>query len=309
MATTFDYITVTDKNLDSKDAIFDATVVANYGDPGLDEDYHADILSRYVICKLESSNRTLTADRYKNMVIVVKRPEELWVRYQGGFVNDPVNQKRIDANLNTNQGTAANYSINAIPRINNPYQLGEKIKVKLIKSDKFPFLTANDAFFKSECNVWDALNANIGYYQAWHNQGLSSDVYLSQNNGEVNIKQKTVSPTDGTNLYYNIRFNKTQYEAFSLTMFPDKARELISLFSNASSFNYYYRANGGYLFSNVFFANFNFVKYEDMNTAQKARIPTTNCMPLIVTTPDRFTVPKTRVSGTVNYTPTYITKA
>ena len=131
---TLTYINTTDKNLQSKDAVFDATVVANYGDPGLSEDYHADLLSRYVICKLESSNRTLTSDKYKNMIVVVKRPESLWINYQGGFLSNPTAQKRVDYDLNTNVGSAANYSTNTIPAINYPYQLGEKIKIKLIKN-------------------------------------------------------------------------------------------------------------------------------------------------------------------------------
>jgi hypothetical protein len=304
----FDYIQVTDKNLKAKDAIFDAVVVSNYGDPGLDEDYHADILSRYVICKIESSNRTLTSDRYKNMIVLVKRPRSLWIDYNGGFLNAPINQQRVDSNLNSNIGLASNYSVNAIPRMNDPYKLGEKLKIKLIKEDSGPsFVSNQDYFFSSECPIWDVNISSSMYYGSWHTQGLNSDPYITANNGANNLRMKTIVPASEGG--YTMTLNKIQYEAFSLTIFPKKANSLVSLFSNASDFNYYYNANGGYVFSETFSINLNFLKYEDMNVGNKARTNTTNCMPLIVAAPQTFTVPKSRNSGTVNYTPTYIEKS
>jgi hypothetical protein len=304
MQSTFNYVQVTDKNLHSKDAVFDAVVVANYGDPGLDEDYHADILSRFVICKIESANRTVTSDRYKNMLVVVRRPEALWINYQGGFLNEPINQRRVDAALNVNVGIASNYSANAISRINVPYQLGEKLKIKLIKENEGVEYARNaDYMFTSECNVWDE---TVQYYGSWHTQGLNSNPYIGANNGANNLRMKTLTSSGGA---YAMSINKLQYEAMSLSLFPDQANYLISLFSNASNFTYYYQANGGYAFSKSFSLPLNFVKYEDMNVGGKARLATTNCIPLIVATPNTFTVPKSRNSGTVNYTPTYIEKA
>jgi len=306
--TTFNYLTTTNRNLESKDAIYDATVIANYGDPGLQEDYQADLLSRYVICKLESSNRVLTSDKYKNMVIVVKRPESLWINYQGGWQNNPATQQRVDANLNTNVGTAVNYSVNAIAPINNPYQLGEKIKVKLIKDDDFYYLLNQNAFFSSQCNIWDANSSAIGYYQGWHNQGLNSNPYIVNSNGASVLEIKTILPTDGTNTNYSIQLNKLQYEAFELSIFPDQATSLISLFNGSSNFKFYYSSNGGYAFYNNTTLPFNFCKYEDVNFGLKARESITNCIPLIVLS-NPVTVPASRANGTINYSPTYIQKS
>ena len=307
--TTLTYIQTTDKNLESKDAVFDATVIANYGDPGLQEDYQADLLSRYVICKLESSNRTLTADKYKNMIVVVKRPETLWINYQGGFQNNPSIQQRVDYDLNTNVGSAANYSTNTIPAINYPYQLGEKIKIKLIKNSGFNYLLNNDSFFNSQCDVWDSNSAAVGYYQGWHNQGLNSNSYIVNSNGANALEVKTITPTDISNTSYSINLNKLQYEAFLLTLFPDQASSLVSLFNGVSNFSFYYNDNGGYAYHNNSTLPFNFVKFEDMNLGGKARIANTSCMPLIVAAPVSFTVPQSRDAGTVNYSPTYITKS
>ena len=303
------YIQTTDKNLQSKDAVFDATVIANYGDPGLAEDYHADLLSRYVICKIESSNRTLTADKFRNMIVVVKRPETLWINYQGGFQNNPSIQQRVDYDLNTNVGSAINYSTNAIPAINYPYQLGEKIKIKLVKDEGYSYLLNNDSFFASQCNVWNPNSSSIAYYQGWHNQGLNSNPYIVNNNGANALEVKTISPFENTNTYYSIVLNKLQYEAFLLTLYPNLATNLVSLFNGTSNFSFYYNDNGGYAYHNNTSLNFNFVKFEDMNLGGKARIANTNCLPLIVTSPVNYTVPQSRANGTTNYLPTYITKA
>jgi len=305
---TLGYIETTDKNLQAKDTVFDATVIANYGDPGLTEDYHCDLLSRYVICKLESSNRTLTNDKYKNMIIVVKRPETLWINYQGGFQNNPAIQQRVDFNLNTNVGTASNYSTNVIPTLNYPYQLGEKIKVKLIKDNSYYYLFNSDPFFVSQCNVWNANSSTIGYYQGWHNQGLNSNPYIVNSNGANNLEIKTIFPYTNDNVNYYITLGKTQYEAFALTLFPDQATSLVSLFNGTSSFKFFYTDNGGYAYYQNTSLLFNFCKYEDMNLGGKARVANTNCMPLIVAAPNSFTVPQSRAAGTISYAPTYITK-
>ena len=70
---------------------------------------------------------------------------------------------------------------------------------------------------------------------------------------------------------------------------------------------YYYKGNGGYVFSKTFWLGLNSLfAYEDINIGGKARIPTNTCLPLVVTSPNTFTVPQTRAIGTVNYSPTYI---
>ena len=88
----------TAQNVNSE--ILDARVIANYGDPGLDEDYHFDILSRYVVVMIESCYRILTKDKWFKMLAIVQRPRHLWIETSAGFVNNPPNQKRADANGN-----------------------------------------------------------------------------------------------------------------------------------------------------------------------------------------------------------------
>jgi hypothetical protein len=284
-------IKTTNSNLGKGKTVFDAVVIANYGDPGLDEDYHADILSRYVVCVLESANRNLTYDRWKaGMIVIVKRPEQLWIDYDGGFLNIPTSQKRIDASLNTNVGTAGAYSVDAIPRINSPYQMGEKIKIKLVD---------NQDIFSSQCSF--AINQPL--YGTWHTQGAANLTYAS--NVSNTLRQKTLTSV-GT-YTYNFLFNKLQYEAFALSLYNSPA--LKKLFQGTSTDTYYYKGNGGYYFNGRSVTeNLNIVQYEDMNVGGKMRLPGNSCIPLVVTTPNSFTVPRQRAIGTVSYLPTYIPK-
>jgi hypothetical protein len=316
--TTYQYMQVTNKNLKTKDAIFDATVVANYGDPGLTEDYHADILSRYVICAIESSNRVLTNGKYKNILVVVRRPQSLWISYQGGFINNPVSQIRIDSSsLNSNVGAAGNYSVNSIGQINTPYTLGQRIKIKLLKNPDSLYLTKSNTFFQSACSLWGGAYSS---YQGTQNQGLNNSYtnYISNSNGQANLQLKTIAPfyssnsalsqINSNNNFYWINVNKIQYEAFLLYIYGTSnstAQSYVSLF-NGSGPSSYYSNNGGYAYQNNFNLNLNYCSYEDANS-NLSRIATSSCIPLIVATPNTFTVPQTRNSGTVNYTPTYQT--
>jgi hypothetical protein len=308
---------ITNANTIDPNAILSATVVANYGDPGLTEDYHADILSRYVICMIESSNRTLTNSKYQNMLVVVRRPQSLWINYQGGFINNPNSQVRIDANLNSNTGPAGNYSSSSIGQINSPYSLGQKIQIKLIKNPAGLYLTQGNAFFQSACSLW---GGSINNYQGSQNQGLNNSYtsYIIDNNGQTNLQLKTIAPFNSPNPnltyininqnYYYVTLNKIQYEAFILYLYGinnTTASSFVNLFRGSAS-NAYYFINGGYVFSNNFYIYLNSCLYEDINTNLNRQV-SSSCIPLIVATPNTFTVPQTRNLGTVNYTPTYQT--
>jgi hypothetical protein len=150
---TLPYISIANKNTATNNSIYAARVVANYGDPGLQEDYFSDILSRYVICVLESANRVLTNDKYKGMLIVVERPQYLWINYSSNiFVNNPNTQLRVDALGNTNTGPAASYTVSTISPITPAYNLGDIIQVKLKNNLETSSVANNSTFFQSACS-------------------------------------------------------------------------------------------------------------------------------------------------------------
>lgn len=315
----FEHINLTNLNSNPNTEVFDAVVIANYGDPGLQEDYYADILSRYVICMIESANRPLTFETWKRMIVLVKRPESLWIYYDGNFVDNPVSQRRVDANLNLNVGYASNYTTNNIPKINFPYKMGERIKIK--KTEKQDILY-------SECNhglYYSKYESQI--YGEWHSQGASLIDYGETELLKSILRTKTILPDrkDLSNLNpnkYDLFITKSQYEVMVIKQY---GKGMVNLFSPPGPLEttHEYMANGGYLFAynnpnrieiekqggSVYASSpLNTIEYVDMNIEGKSRTVSNGCIPLVVTTPNSFSVPKVRTPGTINYSPTYITR-
>lgn len=287
-----------------KSEIMDARVIANYGDPGLDEDYHFDVLSRYVIVKLESVDRILTKDKWFRMLAVVKRPQHLWVKSEGGLTS-PATQKRSDAYGNINTGLSSSYSVNAIPRINQPYTLGEIIKVRKLPKT---LNSANDTLFQSVFTVWTPATWTYGN---WHTEGSTLPYFAGDQNKLAGLTQQTIEPTSTNSTLYNFYLSKYQYEAALLTVNigdSTKTNMLNQIFQGTfGGATLVYSANGGYLFQNRIYTLMSMVEYEDTNYGNKQRVPTNECVPLVVTTPNSFPTPKSRIAGTISYNPSYAT--
>ena len=293
------------KNL--QNAILEARVIANYGDPGLDEDYHFDILSQYVIVMIESVNRVPTTDKYAQMIAIVKRPASLWITASSPPNGSTASQQRMDSAGNVSVGTVGSFSTNGISRIYPPYQFGETIKIRKIASPTQP----PDTFFLSAFNNWDS---SSWMYGTWHTQG-STLPYFTTQDMKTQLQQKTIEPVQGYLGYYMGVLFKMQYEAFAL--FNNHSNNLVagmtSIFNNTWNGNpMVYSANGGYIFNNQIsvFNNqisvpLNYVGYEDMNVGGKARVASNECIPMVVTTPQSFPVPSSRAIGTIMYNPTY----
>lgn len=289
-------------NYDSN--IMEARVIANYGDPGLDEDYHFDILSHYVLVMIESVQRVPTNDKYNKMFALVKRPESLWVTAVNTPDGNPTNQKRSDAAQNVSVGLAGNYSVNGISRIYPAYTFGESIRIRKLSVALQP----NDSLFYSAFTNWDSTTSS---YAGWHSEG-STLPYFTDDNMKATLRTKTINPTEPGSNYYMGFLHKLQYEAFSLTMNQSSqpiSKSISTIFDGSWAGNPgVYSANGGYVFAggNVFVL-LNSIGYEDVNMGNKARVATNECIPLVVTTPNSFPVPSSRSIGTIVYNPTYST--
>jgi hypothetical protein len=81
---------------------------------------------------------------------------------------------------------------------------------------------------------------------------------------------------------------------------------MVALFQGQSSYTNYYLINGGYFFYNNYYAYLNVCSYVDLNVVNRARILNTSCLPLIVNTPNSWTVPQVRAPSVIAYSPTYI---
>lgn len=281
----------------------EAKVISNYGDPGLTENYHFDILSRFVIVMLESTSRILTNNKWPSMIAVVKRPEHLWISSIGKAAPTPTSQVRIDNLGNANIGPAGTFTTQAIPGINFPYKLGETIK---IRKSLFRSNFETDPSFFSSCNSEIGVN---GLYGSGHTTGISDSFFSNDSKAWENIRTKAISLNPIYKLY-NFALFKTQYEAFVLSITTEKLRSsLISLFKGSLTNNVGYKTayelNGGYAFyRNTYMFDYECV-FEDINLGNKFRVGSSECIPLVVATPNSFPTPKTRAAGTISYNPSY----
>lgn len=285
----------------NKNNIISAKVVANFGDPGLDENENFDILSRFIIVAIESVDRIPTNDKWTSMLAAVKRPESLWIDVVGNVIN-PTDQQRSDNLGNTNTGLPSSYSVNGIARINQPYQVGETINIKKLSE---PLVLNN----QKQSKIFFSKFSNIPqYYNDWYNTGAFLP-YIQNNNAANNIKLKTISKvlnSGSSNFYYPI-LNKYQYEVFSLLQNindTETSNLLIQIFDGSwRGTSQIYNAHGGYIFNQNQSINIPIIEYEDINIGQKQRVNTNSCIPLVVVTPNSFPVPKARSTGTINYSP------
>jgi hypothetical protein len=281
--------------------IKEAKVIANYGDPGLDEDYHFDILSRYVIVMFESCNRIPTVNKWHHMFAVVKRPQHLWVTAEGGRASSPNSQKRSDQIGNLSIGAAGSFSANGIGRMNFPYELGETIKIKRLST---PLVVGEDPLFNS-----DFSDANYTY-NSWHSEGSTLPYFAGNQVRTDYLRAKTIyKPNSALTLQYAMSLYKYHYEAFMLTVSLDNSAltsHLSDIFSNTlPSSNAVYQGDGGYVFKSAEYINLQSYEWEDINVGNKQRVNSNECMPLIVATPNLFPTPKTRAVGNIAYNPTY----
>jgi hypothetical protein len=328
---TIEEIKKTNKNTSEETDIYDAVVIANYGDPGLEEEEHADVLSRFVVCLIDSPLRPLTFEKYRNnLLVVVRRPEHLWIEYDGDFLKgNPSEQKRRDAFFNINYGKPGAYKTENIGKINIPYSLGEKIRIK--KQTQ----STTSLFSKTL-----SLDFPSSYKSDWHTKGLANlpnyNIPRLSNTPEIYLATKPISA--GTSNTYNgytgglyeIIINKFQYEAAMIYLFGSEAFKQFCL-ENFSTANAHRLAgvHGGYIFSSYYRTKWEklnalasasaypypylpfgisqeAILYEDINIGNKVRGSFSSCLPLVVATPDSFTTPKVREGGVISYNPIYV---
>jgi hypothetical protein len=123
--------------------MFTFKIVANSGDPGLSENEHFDILSRFLICELESGNRVPTNMQSGSLYYLVKRPEHLWINCEKvGSEPNYEQTRRKDYSGNITVGKAGYPSIKTIPMIDRPYTVGEIISAKKMPRMEIPETSA-----------------------------------------------------------------------------------------------------------------------------------------------------------------------
>lgn len=310
-----------------------AKVVANYDDPGLKEDYHFDILSRFVVVMF-NNNLLPTSKKWRTNFALVLRPEHLWISVDGEIPHTnytvlSAQLKRRDAYGTLAVGGASTIFGQGIPEINQPYRLGEEITIKRLKKP----IKCLDSVFSSDFDH-NFYGGHEYYNSSYYNQGIPNThitsmnwegytrykaIRINQNYSQYNppingVKQPQTPPSDLN--HYIMGIIPPQLELFMHREAVDETNKnlLVSFFKDLP---YSYRdwinssQQGGYVYKNRNPLNdtilFNSVEWVDTNIGNKQRVYSNDCVPLIVTTPNTFTTPKTRTHGTITYNPTLVT--
>ena len=317
-----------------EDQPMDAYVVANYGDPGLTESSLFDFLSRFVIVVLNSPQKFPQTRNMNRTFALVQRPETLWIGAAGGVSANTFDQKRIDYFGNVSVGDPANFSQDNIPKINRPYQLGEKISVKKLSPNP---LAGNTSFFSSafsKTNV-DALGSDPGYYSVANFTRDQSDGYpiCTATNKCGNARKYAAESTSSYlgKLNYSPAFNISnssrlpqsntsanfwaaalRREMFELFFRKANGTDVDQILQNYGVYNNHLDNNhfsgGDYYFRQQNSATpflFNFCAYYDVNVGGKQREITKDCQPLVVTSPDAFPAPARIAPQPIIFDPTF----
>lgn len=298
-------------NTNNTSNLVEARIISNFGDPGLTETYFFDILSTFLIVMIESIDRVPCYNNMGgNLFAICARPSNLWIN-AGPITNNPTNQTRTDSFGNVCQGQPGQFSINGIAGINQPYQLGEKIKMRKL-SQPYTFNPSSD-YFASDI---DGFSQGITQYSTiYSNNNPATTLPYIQNaqNGLLGVNTiplvQIQNQPIGTYAYF---IQKYMYEAFILnynqTYNSQNVVGLTSLFAGngINGNNSIYSFNGGYLFNNNNYTNNLWsVNYEDVNFGNKMRISENDCAPLIVAVPSTWPTPAIRAIGNVSYNPSY----
>jgi len=203
-------------------------VVANAGDPGLSENTHFDILSRFIICQIKPTTRVASnKNPGAHLFFLIKRPRQLWIDADGSPAQQGaknfVQTRRVDYTGNINVGVPGSFSINTIPLLNHDYAVGETIKCTKIKTEKAghhhvftskftnhiysafygsqPFATENPHKFGGNApydKVPGNINSEMLYTNAyWDEYGPPKDLERVQNDMALYKQLKPLYPPNG----------------------------------------------------------------------------------------------------------------
>lgn len=330
--------------------IITARIVANYGDPGLTENYMFDILSRFLIVMLTPTQRIPQYGNYPTMFALVKRPEHLWIDVDGGVQSNIDNQRRSDYEGNINKGNPEDgFILDNIPQINRQYKLGETIKCKKLDAT----INFEDTFFTSLYDATTYLGdatknkynenyltkdpvgsaasvsnnatryASAKTYPLYDGAGVRDYMLrgVSYTNGvnqyspnystvsQSGTPTTSVAPTFDSNYQYAVGLNKYTFEVFWRYIAENLAATDSVILRTSAIYDKFARTKGPYLWdANVnptSIGLFSSCAYEDMNIDGKTRSEANECLPLVVTNPSQFPVPKTKEVGSIKFDPTF----
>ena len=280
-----------------------ARIIGNFGDPGLTEDVHFDVLSRFLLVQLQGKNGGLDClvnpANISGLICAVFRPKDLWIDYVSG--SSMANYLRKSYEGQIDQGTA----ILNINKINPSYDLGDEITVERLPqindekldgkstqvivsqgSDSAPSEGLKASFIKPLSSVF-AGRASLDYSPKYENYAKGLKTFKA-----------SLALGAGGNLV--IRVHSSEWRKILVYKDSVKFQKL------AGNTDFQQKMQDGkfcWALNQTY--DIPIIAYQDLNSAKRTRTGSDSCLPLVVTSPDSFPAAGIRQLGTIAYNPSY----
>lgn len=272
-----------------------ARIIGNFGDPGLTEDSHFDLLSRFLIVQIQGKNGGLDCIvnrvNVSGLIFAVFRPKELWIDHVAGTTPADFIRKSSDGQID--QGVA----VLNINKINPAYVVGDEITVEKLPlilgqgadgQDSFPVVGEEEIRYSRPATLSSVFS------------GKDSDNYTAKyenhSSGLKSFKASVIHTPNGL----VIRVRATEWREILELKEKDKFKKLL----NNQGFNRVMAdPNDFWALGETY--DIPVISYRDKNTGNRTRTGTDTCLPLVVTSPDSFPQAAVRQLGTISYNPSY----
>jgi len=318
-------------NKSKENKVLKAKIIGLWGDPGLSEYFHYDILSRFLIVQIEPFEECVTNVRKTQMIHLVLRPKSLWIRVQNGA--NPAGTIRRDffGNLNhqniTGAGSAtpnlfnnsnnglheARYLAENIQPISPSYKIGDEITIAKLETSLKPGLffenvnifasedprakTPADAFMSNRYRELESGEFPININIAKHFTPVNPNATLGA--GALRIGGLKFANT--SNAYFRAYYKnlkKLTNKEYKLTK-NFTLQNALSMVNSNNNIKAHKGLFGGAVADTMLFES---ITYQDMNIEGRKRLETSSCVPLVVVNPSTFPTPATRNTGGINIT-------
>lgn len=296
----------TSKSGKKKQTTLRARIIGNFGDPGLTEDVHFDVLSRFLLVQLQGKNGGLdclvNSDNLSGLICAVFRPKDLWIDYVSG--SSMANYLRKSYEGQIDQGTA----ILNINKINPSYDLGDEITVEKlppINDEKFTTLSVGSYSPRvaegSDSVASESLKTSfIKPLSSVFAGRASLDYSTKYENYAKGLKTFKASLALGAGGSLVIRVHSSEWRKILVYKDSVKFQKLATnkdFQQKMQDYKFCWPLNQTY--------DIPIIAYQDLNSAKRKRTGSDSCLPLVVTFPDSFPAAGIRQLGTISYNPSY----
>jgi hypothetical protein len=283
-----------------------AKIVGLWGDPGLSEYHHFDILSRFLIVQIEPFRECVTRNRTSQMLHLVLRPKELWIQSQAGGNNKirrdvwgNINEQNTNPPLDSSNGGLehARFLAQNIQPITPSYKIGDEILISKIETP-----LNNGGYGTGKARNKNDTYDGVRVFSSDDSRITTPDAKMSlsyslleqsYNNAQIeNYFNQSGMKYDCS--FYFKAYHKILKTLAKKTVIGNLGANIA--FTNTSNDGLITRLGG--IASHII--NFNAVSFIDANVDKRTRPNASSCVPVVVVNPSTFPTAAQRNIGGIN---------